>query len=178
MGADGVLITGLYGAGKSSVAAELAFAFERRGEPYAMLDLDYLSWAGTPGGGDRASELGLLAANLAAVAANYRRAGIGTFVLAYFVRDAAEAALIRQAAGVPLRVVRLVVPYAEIERRLTGDVTSGRQDDLVAAAEALDAGEGAGVEDLAVAADRPVDVIAAEILDYLGWSDGAATARE
>jgi hypothetical protein len=46
-GADGVLLTGVYRSGKSSVAAEIAYLLEQRGEPYALLDLDYLSWAGT-----------------------------------------------------------------------------------------------------------------------------------
>jgi len=73
--AEGVLLTGVYGSGKSSVAKEIAYLLERRGEPYALLDLDYLSWAGT-GSGDRAAEFGLLLQNLATMAANYRRAGI------------------------------------------------------------------------------------------------------
>jgi hypothetical protein len=46
-------------------------------ESCPLLDLDYLSWAGTgTGTDDRAAEFGLLLQNLAAVAANYRRAGI------------------------------------------------------------------------------------------------------
>jgi MoxR-like ATPase len=57
--AEGVLLTGVYGSGKSSVAEEIAYLLEQRGEPYALLDLDYLSWAGT-GTGTRASEFGLL----------------------------------------------------------------------------------------------------------------------
>jgi cellulose biosynthesis protein BcsQ len=56
-GAEGVLLTGVYGSGKSSVAAEIAYLLERRDEPYALLDLDYLGWAGT-GTGDRAGEFG------------------------------------------------------------------------------------------------------------------------
>ena len=87
--AKGVLLTGVYGSGKSSVAVEIAYLLEQRGEPYALLDLDYPSWAGT-GTGDRASEFGLMLHNLAAVAANYRRAGIRLFVLAYFVRTPAR----------------------------------------------------------------------------------------
>jgi len=46
---DGVLITGVYGSGKSSVAAEIAFVLEDRGEPFALLDLDFLGWGGVPG---------------------------------------------------------------------------------------------------------------------------------
>jgi adenylylsulfate kinase-like enzyme len=75
--AEGVLLTGAYGAGKSSVGAEIAYLLERRGVPYALLDLDYLSWAGT-GTEDRAAEFALMLQNLTAVAANYRRAGSGS----------------------------------------------------------------------------------------------------
>lgn len=80
--ADGVLLTGVYGSGQSSVAEEITYLLEQRGEPYALLDLDYLSWAGT-GTDNRAAEFGLMLQNLAAVTANYRRAGIRFFVLAY-----------------------------------------------------------------------------------------------
>jgi hypothetical protein len=65
-----------------------------------------LSWAGT-GDGDRTAGFGLLGQNLAAVAANYRRAGIGRFVLAYFARDPGEVRGVQEALGLPLRVVRL-----------------------------------------------------------------------
>lgn len=106
--AEGVLLTGVYGSGKSSVAEEIAYLLEQRGEPHALLDLDYLSWAGT-GTSTRASEFGLMLANLAAVAANYRQAGIGLFVLAYFVRSAEEVQGVRTALGLPLRVARLTV---------------------------------------------------------------------
>jgi adenylylsulfate kinase-like enzyme len=152
--AEGVLLTGVYGSGKSSVAEEIAYLLEQRGEPYALLDLDYLSWAGT-GTDDRAAGFGLMLQNLAAVAANYRRAGIGLFVLAYFVRSPREVQRVREALRVPLRVVRLIVPLPDIERRLAGDVTSGRRDDLREAASSIAAAEGSGVEDVAIGNDRP-----------------------
>ena len=38
---EGVLLTGVYGSGKSSVAEEIAYLLEQRGEPYALPDLDY-----------------------------------------------------------------------------------------------------------------------------------------
>ena len=149
-GADGVLLTGVYGSGKSSVAAEIAYLLEQRGEPYALL------------------------ANLTAVAGNYRRAGIRRFVLAYFVRDQAEVRGVRETLGAPLRVVRLAVPLGDIERRLAGDVTSGRRDDLREAAASLaagegTAGEGTGVEDVVIGNDRPVRFVAQDVLDFLGW---------
>ena len=49
--------------------------------------------------------------NLAAVASNYRDARISVFVLAWFVRALGALRRVREAAGVPLRVVRLSVPY-------------------------------------------------------------------
>jgi hypothetical protein len=64
----------VHGSGKSSVAAEIGYMLEQRRQPYALLDLDYLSWAGT-GSSDRTEEFSLLQ-NLADVAGNYRRAGI------------------------------------------------------------------------------------------------------
>src|ERR1700729_3622717 len=63
--AEGVLLTGVYGSGKSSVAQEIAYLLEQRGEPSALLDLDYLSWAAT-GTGDRADEFRLMLQNMAA----------------------------------------------------------------------------------------------------------------
>ena len=166
--AEGVLLTGVYGSGKSSVAAEIAYLLEQRGEPYAMLDLDYLSWAGDATS-DRASEFGLMLENLAAVAANYRRAGIRLFVLAYFVRSPGEVREVREALGLPLRVARLTVRLPEIERRLAGDVTSGRRDDLRAAAASIAAAEGAGVEDVVIGNDRPIGAVARDVVTFLGW---------
>jgi adenylylsulfate kinase len=170
--AEGVLLTGVYGSGKSSVAEEIAYLLEQRGEPYALLDLDYLSWAGT-GTGGRSEEFGLLLQNLAAVTANYRGAGIRLFVLAYFVRSPGEMAGVRKALGMPLRVARLVVPLGDIERRLAGDVTSGRRDDLREAAASIASAEGAGVEDVTISNDRPVGDVARDVMTFLGWLQAA-----
>jgi hypothetical protein len=167
-GAEGVLLTGVYGSGKSSVAQEIAYLLEQRGEPFAMLDLDFLSWAGT-GSEDRAAEFGLMLRNLSAVVANYRQAGIRLFVLAYFVRSAGEVRSVREAVRLPLRVVRLEVGLADIERRLAGDVTSGRRDDLREAASALEAQEGVGIEDVVIGNDRAIGAVAHDVLSFLGW---------
>ena len=163
-----MLLTGVYGSGKSSIAEEIAYLLEQQGEPYALLDLDYLSWAGT-GTDDRSEEFGLMLQNLAAVTANYRKAGIRLFVLAYFVRDPGEMARVQTALGLPLRVVRLVVPLPDIEQRLANDVTSGRRDDVREAAASIAIAEGVGVEDVTIGNDRPVGVVARDVLTFLGW---------
>jgi hypothetical protein len=164
---EGVLIAGVYGSGKSSVAAEIGYMLERAHQPYALLDLDYLSWAGT--GGGRAEEFGLLLQNLADVAGNYRRAGIGLFVFAYFLRDGAELQALRKAAGMPLRVARLEIPLADIEQRLATEIISGRRDDLRQAASSIAASEGVGLEDVTITNDCAIAVVAGELMTFLEW---------
>jgi hypothetical protein len=167
-GGEGVLITGVYGAGKSSVAAEIAYLLTERRRPYAFLDVDFLGWGGSDFSED-GDEHGLTMINLAAVVANYREAGVGLFVLAYFVAGQDVLRRVREAVGVPLRVVRLIVPLPEIRQRLAADVTSGRQDDLRNAAAQIAASEGVGLEDLVVVNDRPIGAVAGEIMGWLGW---------
>jgi hypothetical protein len=134
---EAVLITGVYGSGKSSVAQEMADLLEERNASYALLDLDFL------GGFDTGEEGGptehgmmhaMLLRNLAAVVGNYLAVGVRFFALAGAIRD--KVALDRLEAGLPmpLRVVRLTVPLEEIEERLRHDVTTGRRDDLREAA--------------------------------------------
>jgi adenylylsulfate kinase len=167
--AEGVLLTGVYGSGKSSVAVEIAYLLEQQGTPYALLDLDYLSWAG-PDTDDRAAEIDLLSQNLAAVTPNYRRLGVTLFVLAYFVRSAAEVQAIQGAMSLPLlRVVRLTVPLPAIEQRLASDVTSSRRDDLRQAAAQVATAEGADLADVTISNDGPIGLVTREVMTFLGW---------
>ena len=161
---QGVLITGVFGSGKSALAAEIGYLLEQRGRLYALLDLDYLGWVG-----DHDTGRAMMLRNLALVAPNYRELEVGTFVVAYFVRDLDTLDAIRAALGVPLRVVRLSVPIAEIERRLASDVTSGRRDDLRDAAESITAAEGVGIEEMVVENDETVQAIAHAVMTWLGW---------
>ena len=93
-------------------------------------------------------------------------------MLAWFARDASELQAVRDAAGLPLRVAQLTVPLADIEHRLAGDVTAGRRDDLRAAAEQIAAGQGEGLADIVPRNDRPVGVVAAELMTFLRWLPG------
>jgi energy-coupling factor transporter ATP-binding protein EcfA2 len=166
---EAVLITGVYGSGKSTVAAEIAYLLEQRRQPYALLDLDFLGW-GVNYSDDDSAGLALMLRNLAAVVSNYRESGISVFVLAYFVRDQDALRGIRKAVGVPLRVVRLVVPLPDIEQRLAADVTTERQEELREAARQIAAGEGARIANVMVPNDRPVAVVARQVMSWLGWA--------
>jgi len=165
---EGVLITGAYGAGKSTVAAEISYLLEQRRQPYALLDLDFLGWGVNSFDGQTAGNPFLLR-NLAAVVSNYREGGISVFVLAHFVSSHDQLSGIREAVGVPLRVVRLSVPLADIEERLAADVTTERQEELKEAARQIADGAGVGLEDVVLANDRPVPVVAQQIMAWLGW---------
>jgi energy-coupling factor transporter ATP-binding protein EcfA2 len=166
---EAVLITGVYGSGKSTVAAEIAYLLEQRRQPYALLDLDFLGW-GVNYSDDDSAGLALMLRNLAAVVSNYRESGISVFVLAYFVRDQDALRGIRKAVGIPLRVVRLVVPLPDIEQRLAADVTTERQEELREAARQIAAGEGARIANVMVPNDRPVAVVARQVMSWLGWA--------
>jgi hypothetical protein len=168
LSAEGVLITGVYGSGKSSVAQEIAYLLEQRRQPYALLDLDFLGW-GVDYSEDDAAGFRLMLRNLAGVVSNYRDAGISVFVVAYFVTGSHELLGIREAIGVPLRVVRLSVPLPDIERRLAAEVTTERQEELREAARQIETGQGVGVEDVVLANDRPVGIVAQLIMGWLGW---------
>ncbi len=111
---EGVLITGVYGAGKSSVAEEIADALEARGARFGAVDLDWLMWFGVPGV-EPENLRRVFVANLTAVVANYRNAGVIHFVFAGAVRDREEVAELEAAAGMPLRVVRLVVSREQVD---------------------------------------------------------------
>jgi hypothetical protein len=167
-----VLITGVYGAGKSSVAQEIADLLEKRNAPYALLDLDFLGWFDTADEGGP-TEHSVMLKNLAALVGNYLAVGVRLFVLAGAIRDGAELEDLKVELPMPLRVVRLTVPLPEIEKRLRTEVTTGRREDLREAAVWVAGSLGVGIEEVRVSNDRPIREVAAEILDWLGWGDFA-----
>ena len=68
---------------------------EQRHQPYALLDLDFLGW-GVDYSDDDTAGFRLMLRNLAAVASNYRDAGISVYVAAYFVAGTHELLGIRE----------------------------------------------------------------------------------
>jgi adenylylsulfate kinase-like enzyme len=166
-GATAVLLTGVYGAGKTTVAEEVAALLEEGTPPFAALDLDWLTWSSVPGADH--DETAILLANLRAVAGTFRRAGARRFVIAGSVNRAALAA-IREALAMPVLVIRLEVPIEVIEARLSGAATSGRADDLAAAREQLSDGEAAALADEFLDGTRPVAETARAVVALAGWT--------
>jgi hypothetical protein len=167
-----VLITGVYGSGKSSVAQQIADLLEKRNAPYALLDLDFLGWFDTADEGGP-TEHSVMLKNLAALVGNYLAVGVRLFVLAGAIRDGAQLDDLKAELPMPLRVVRLTVPLEEIEKRLRSDVTTGRREDLREAAVWVACSLGVGIEELTVSNDRPIGEVASEILEWLDWGDFA-----
>jgi hypothetical protein len=164
---EGVLVTGVYGTGKSSLAAQIADLLEARGVPFGAIDLDWLAWFDVGTGGDAGRDVYLR--NVRAVVGNEVDAGARRIVLAGAVRDAAEVEDLEAATGMPLRVVRLEVELAEIERRLRDDPTTGRAEDAREAARWLRDGIGSDVGHLVVGNDGDIVELAHRVLDWLGW---------
>jgi hypothetical protein len=164
---EGLLITGVYGTGKTSMVEEIADILEAAGKPYGAIDLDWLRWFDA--GLDDAKEEAVFLANLSAVVGNYLDTGVERFLMAGAIADKAALEALCGAVPFALRVVRLTVPLALIEARLGSAVAAGRQDDLCAAGEWIAASTGVGIEELSVANDRAIREAALEIVDWLGW---------
>ena len=87
--AEALLVTGMYGTGKTSVVEEIADVLKSERVPYAALDLDWLGWAdsgidGSQTSGDwQGHGHSTMLANLFCVVNNYLDAGIRRFVMAY-----------------------------------------------------------------------------------------------
>jgi hypothetical protein len=164
---EGVVVTGVYGSGKTTTVEEMANMLEEAKVPFAAFDLDWLAWVNLDDHGPASHRL--MMANVRDVVTNARGAGMTRFLFAGTLDDPAQVADLGAAAAMPLRVVRLTAPIDVIARRLAPSPTTGRQGDLETARAAVAAGDGERIGDLVVDADRPVREVAEEILGWLGW---------
>jgi hypothetical protein len=167
-GPSGVVITGLYGVGKSTVVEEIAHLLEDAGIAFAALDLDWLWWFGVPGT-HRSEAVQVLYRNVASVTRTYLDLGITHFALAWSPLDSTEVNDLLDALAFPVTVVELVAPLSVIDVRLRTAVTAGREDDRQEVHRWVDEGIGVGLGDAQISNDRPVRDVANEILGWLGW---------
>jgi hypothetical protein len=133
-----------------------------------VIDLDALAAAGPPD--DLCTELTY--ANLAAVWANFRQAGLTRLLLAEAVESTDELSRIRAAIpGSTVVVCRLTAPLETMQRRLRTREPGMLQPTFVARAGELDEVlASVRLEDFCVANDnRSVTEVAAEVLRRAGW---------
>lgn len=164
-----VVVTGPVGAGKSTTARAVVEELERRGEPGALIDMDYLRWLRPSFPDDRFnSRLGL--ANLAVMGSNFCEAGARWLVLADVVEHPDDAHLYGDAVpGSVVTVVRLNVPLDLVLTRLEGRESAESMPWYRHRAPELQGiMERTGVGDLVVhVGDRAPDAVAREILAHL-----------
>jgi energy-coupling factor transporter ATP-binding protein EcfA2 len=158
-----ILVTGPVGSGKTTVLYALDELLAERPEPYAVVDLDWLSWVRPAA--DTITVRDALRENLAALRETYRRAGVGRFVLSRAVATREEVDEIAEAlTGAEILVVRLVVPRATLEARLSARDSGAQLAEHLAMLDEAPAFEAHEID-----ADRPAADVAAEILRRAGW---------
>ena len=167
--AEAVLVTGAFGTGKTSAIEEIADILEARGVRYGAIDLDWLSWFDPGSGGDHRAGVPVMLKNVDAVVGNYYDTGVRRFALAGTMERQREVDNLQTALAMPLTVVRLTLPFDEIERRLSASVTAGRQDDLAEAERQVAEGHGDTVGDLIFDNVGPIRDVALRIANALGW---------
>lgn len=166
--ARAILITGIYGVGKSTLVEAIAGELEERRTRYGALDLDWLGWfdAGLPG---HDAGWPVTLRNVNAVLGNYYETGVRSFVMGGSILTQTWVDDLRAAAGMPLIVVRLTLPIDEIERRLSASVTAGRAHDMEVARVWYADRRGEAIGDLVLENDRPIVEVAQDVLAFAGW---------
>ena len=167
---EAVVLTGPVGVGKTTTAWAVGDALSAAGVSHAVIDMDALRWCRVSHPADRFNTaLGLR--NLAAVAANYRAAGVRRFVLADVVETAESRVAYADALGAArVVIVRLEAPLSLLEQRLRGRERGASLEwHLRRAAELAGQMARDQIQDLVLAADAPPDVLAGALVATLGW---------
>jgi hypothetical protein len=165
---EAVLVTGLYGSGKSSLVAEMAERLEMSDVSFGAIDVDWLTWYHLPGEALGATA-DLRSQNLSDVANRYLNAGVQRLLLAEAVRRDEDVAAIRQLLPCPVRVVLLDLSLEVIESRLSKDPTTGRAHDLRVARDWAGRGLGKVTADLVLDGEAPLRESAVRVLRWLRW---------
>ncbi|MFC4145665.1 GNAT family N-acetyltransferase [Micromonospora mangrovi] len=175
-GCRAVLLTGVAGVGKSTVAEAVGQLLTEAGHVTAVVDTDLLAQFGPPrplgpAGGRVYDELKCV--NLAAVWANFRAAGARFVVAAAAMESVAQRHRYAESlAGCDLSVVRLIADSDTVRGRLRQRDTGPKLErHLAALAQPQPAPVGTAVEDFTITNDRTPAEVAADILARVGWAD-------
>ena len=161
-----LLITGAYGTGKTTLAAEIAELLADHQVPCAAVDLDWLGWFWLPEKREHTVN-DIVVANLRSIAQTYEAAGVTHLLLAGTIRTKHERDQLAAVVPHPLHVLQLTVPLAQISRRLAADALSSRAEDLAMSATEPDAG--AEVADLTLPNEGRIDDLARRVAGLMGW---------
>jgi gluconate kinase len=172
-----LLITGVAGVGKSTVADAIGGIVTAAGLVTAVVDADALAQFGPPPEHDerRASSFHdhLKCVNLAAVWSNFQAAGARFAVVSAAIdsaplRDQYAGSL----AGCEVQTVRLVAATDTVRQRLRGRDRRARVEQLLALLTGQEARlDAAALEDFTVVNDRAATVVAREVVARAGWID-------
>ncbi len=173
---DALLLTGVAGVGKSTVADAIGRVLTEAGQVTAVVDTDMLAQFGpSPNASPTGTRFhdNLKCANLASVWANFRAAGARYVVAAAVVDSVAQRERYADSlAGCDVRLVRLIADVDTVRNRLRRRDTGPKLErHLRALDEHGPTPTGARVEDFTVMNDRIPAEVATEILVRAGWTD-------
>ncbi|MFI7211517.1 GNAT family N-acetyltransferase [Micromonospora maritima] len=172
-----LLLTGVAGAGKSTVADAVGRMLTRGGHVTAVVDTDLLAQFGPPpaAAGDAGARVydELKCVNLASVWGNFRAAGARVVVVAAVVESAVQRQRYAESlAGCDLVVVGLTADVDTIRGRLRRRDTGPRLErHLRALAQPASVPVEPAVADFTITNDGTPARVAADILARLGWAD-------
>lgn len=171
-----LLVSGVAGVGKSTVADAIGGILTAAGFVTAVIDTDALAQFGPPP--ERDERLGssfydeLKCLNLAAVWANYKAAGARFAVVSASVDSASlRRRYAGSLAGCEVQMVRLVAATETVRERLRdrgGDVPLERHLRTFTEQEARLAA--AAIEDFTILNDGPAVLVAREVITRAGWN--------
>ncbi|MFF5229784.1 GNAT family N-acetyltransferase [Dactylosporangium sp. NPDC000521] len=181
-GCRALLLTGVAGVGKSTVADAVGRVLTGAGHVTAVVDTDLLAQFGPPPG---VSPAGagfydeLKCVNLASVWANFRAAGARFVVAAAVIDSVAQRERYSQSlAGCDVRVVRLTADVDTVRDRLRRRDTGPELERHLRALDRHESSPAEGaIEDCTVTNDRTPAEVAAEVLVRVGWADQVSFRR-
>ena len=181
-----LLLTGVAGVGKSTVADAIGGILSTAGFVTAVVDTDALAQFGPPPAHGDSPGLGgpglggpgngfydyLKCINLAAVWANYQAAGARVVVVSAGIDSAPlRSKYVDSLAGCEVQMVRLVAATDTVRQRLHGRDSSAKLEGHLRTLTEEEASlEALAIEDFTVVNDRPATDVAREVIVRAGWT--------
>jgi thymidylate kinase len=166
---EGVIFTGVYGAGKSSVVEEIASHLDQFDTNYAAIDVDWLWWFNNSEFNDDQAKQ-ILFKNLKSVISNYLDAGVSKFLFAWAIRSKQDLETFKSILPFPVMVIGLTAPLSTIKDRIATDAATGRKDDLANTEKWIQESVDLSIYDAEISNNRPITEVAIDIMNLLRWN--------